>query len=168
MHSQVIAGGVTMRFFEYLPWLVATLAGVVFVTAVTPSDWSSGKRNVFQLFVALSFFFAIGSYWLTTGEKFDETAYRLVLCPIFNLQRCTSSPTIHATPSESNPELLRRLRENDARREKELKETADAVVRLQAAQREQAKRAATDPQEAPALKERTPICMTFNGRQFCE
>jgi flagellar biosynthesis GTPase FlhF len=37
-----------------------------------------------------AFFFLIGAYWLATGEKFDETAYRFVLCRLYSFERCSA------------------------------------------------------------------------------
>lgn len=77
-----------MRFSEYFPWLAATFASLIFVSAILPAKWPEKTKIVFRLFVALLFFFMIGIYWLTTGEKFDETVYRIVFCKFHSFERC--------------------------------------------------------------------------------
>jgi hypothetical protein len=44
----------------------------------------AGAKALVSDFGRRLFFLLIGAYWLTTGEKFDETAYRLILCQIYN------------------------------------------------------------------------------------
>jgi hypothetical protein len=79
-----------MRLGEFLPWIIATIATLLFVTAVVPQHWSARTKHTFRITVAAGFFFSIGAYWLTTGEKFDETVYRFVLCRVHSFERCSS------------------------------------------------------------------------------
>jgi|GEM_PF-5262542 len=79
-----------MRLGEYLPWIIATAATLLFVTVVLPDRWSTRRKNAFKFVIAGIFFLFIGAYWLTTGEKLDETAYRFVLCKIYNFEKCVS------------------------------------------------------------------------------
>jgi len=94
-----------MRFSDYLMWLIATFASLLFVGAVTPKHWSAPTRDVFRVLVAVSFFFLIGAYWLTTGEKFDETAYRLVLCRLHAFERCSAAPSVGSSQPAGSPQL---------------------------------------------------------------
>src|SRR5262249_38484960 len=122
-----------------------------------------------RVVMAVGFFFLIGAYWLITGEKFDETAYRLVLCPMYAFERC-SSPSVSSSQPETDRGSLEILRRNEARREQQLKDAADAIARLEAAQREQAKRSApTSSPELPAsATQKKRLCMNFNGQTVCE
>ena len=79
-----------MRLGEYLPWVIATIVSLLFVTPVVPKHWPKHTKALFRIAVAAGFFFLIGAYWLATGEKFDETAYRVVLCRIYPFERCSS------------------------------------------------------------------------------
>lgn len=77
-----------MRLGEYLPWIIATATTLLFVTAVLPEGWSERRKKAFKIAIGVTFFLLVGVYWLVTGEKFDETAYRLVLCRIYEFERC--------------------------------------------------------------------------------
>ncbi|MFH1346501.1 MAG: hypothetical protein ABIL01_35710 [Pseudomonadota bacterium] len=89
-----------MRLSEYLPWLAATFVSLIFVSAILPAKWPEKAKVAFRLFVALLFFFGIGFYWLATGEKFDETVYRIVLCRFHSFERCSSAALIEKAQKE--------------------------------------------------------------------
>ena len=152
-----------MRISEYLPWIIASFLSLLFVTAVTPNKWSERTKNTFRVIVAVCFFFLIGAYWLATGEKFDETAYRLVLCKIHSFERCSN-----AGASQSGPdgESLERWRKS----EQQLKDAADAIARLEAAQRAQERRPPeiVSPTHRADVPKKKDVCMQFNGRMICE
>lgn len=94
-----------MHISEFLPWLLATFSTLIFVSALMPAHWSAKVKASFRLFVAILSFVAIGGYWLTTGEKFDETAYRLVLCKIHNFNRCNLSELKRGEPSAPSQDV---------------------------------------------------------------
>lgn len=58
------------------------------VTALFPDHWSVRVKHAFRIVVGAVLFIAIGVYWLSTGEKFDETAYRWVICRFHAFDRC--------------------------------------------------------------------------------
>jgi len=93
-----------MRLGEYLLWGIATITTLLFVTAVVPKRWSDRTKVVFRIAVAAAFFFLIGIYWLATGEKFDETAYRIVLCRIYYFERCSSVSRTERSGTETSPQ----------------------------------------------------------------
>lgn len=127
-----------MRLGEYLPWIIATASTPLFVSAVMPRDWPEHSKKAFRLAVAIGFFFLIGAYWLTTGEKFDETAYRWVLCKLHNFERCAA---IAATPP-ADGSSSQMLKEAEA-----LRKAADDLRREQ---KEATERRAKEDQERAA------------------
>jgi hypothetical protein len=83
-----------LRVTEYLPYVILTAVSVLFVRAVTAERWSPAKKAVFTTVMAVLLFLGIGIYWLRTGEKPDETAIRLLLCPFFeDSDRCKRAAT---------------------------------------------------------------------------
>src|SRR2546423_13731074 len=104
----------SMRVSEYLPWLIATFASLLFVSVLTPTYWREPTKHIFRVLVALCFFFLIGVYWLMTGEKFDETTYRLVLCRFHAFERCASPPSVAPMQPGLDQEALEQLRKSEA------------------------------------------------------
>jgi hypothetical protein len=99
-----------MRISEYLIWFAAAVVGLIFVTAPVPSRWPFKIRIAFRMTVAAGLFVAVGIYWLTTGEKLDETAYRIVLCRIVpQSERCLSA----AADNRGNPAATSAKREGE-------------------------------------------------------
>lgn len=134
-----------MRPSELLFWLLATFSTLFFVSAVLPSKWPQHVRFTFRMVVAVAFFFLIGAYWLTTGEKFDETTYRLLLCRVHDFQRCNPKRVPETTPpTEVLPDQGRRdddakvaERRRQAESERQRQAEADAERRrLAEAQRQ--------------------------------
>lgn len=125
-----------MRVSEYLPWIVATFVSLIFVSAVLPTGWPEKTKRAFRLFVALLFFFVIGLYWLATGEKFDETVYRIVLCNFHSFERCSSAAIKPGGEYQRSTEI-EELRLANAERERQFKEATAAIQRLEQAQRTQ-------------------------------
>jgi hypothetical protein len=80
-------------FSEYLVWTGLTFAALFFVSVVLPEKWPHKVKAIFRVVISIGFFFVIGAYWLTTGEKFDETAFRWVLCRIHQFERCVTTQT---------------------------------------------------------------------------
>ena len=93
-----------MRPFEWLPYVALTVAGLFFVQALVASDWSERFKRMFRATMALIFFGCIGVYWLATGEKPDETAYRYIICPWISLEGCLSVKSPSPSP-QPNPEI---------------------------------------------------------------
>jgi hypothetical protein len=150
-----------VRVFEYIPWLLVTFGSLFVATAVMPRSWPESVRQVFRIIVAVTFFFLIGAYWLATGEKFDETAYRLVLCKMHSFERCTpGEPKVWSNPSLNDPTNLEQLRRRQEQNDEE------------AAQRKQVRQDALRPQPAERPKagatSKKPLCVTFNDQQICE
>lgn len=79
-----------MRISEYLLWFLLTFGSLFVVSAVLPNSWPERTKITIRMVTAAGFFLLIGAYWLTTGEKFDETAYRLILCRVHDFYRCNS------------------------------------------------------------------------------
>lgn len=79
-----------MRLTEFFLYAILTVASLVFVRAVTAERWTTTKRVTFTVGMAIILFVAVGVYWLRTGEKPDETAIRILLCPFVpESDRCT-------------------------------------------------------------------------------
>jgi hypothetical protein len=100
-----------MRPFDFLPYVAVTVAGLFIVQAAVSHTWKEGVKRGFQAVMAVLFFVCIGSYWLATGEKPDETAYRLIICPFLALDRCSNEksptpPTTQTTVVQKQPSLL--------------------------------------------------------------
>jgi len=120
----------SMRFSEYLLWFLVTFASLFFVSAVLPRSWPEQLRTIFRIVVAVAFFFLVGAYWLTTGEKLDESAYRLVLCQMYNFERCKPPSDVaaeeerrrqvEAQRQQSAAEAREREAEKERRRQTEL------------------------------------------------
>ena len=85
-----------MRISEYFLWLLVTFGSLFIVSAVLPEKWSAKAKTVFRITVTVSFFFLVGVYWLATGERPDETAYRFVLCKIYQFERCNHPESLDA------------------------------------------------------------------------
>lgn len=113
-----------MRISEYLIWFGATVVGLIFVTAPVSSRWPFRTRVAFRMMVAAGLFVAIGVYWLTTGEKPDETAYRIVLCRVVpHSERCLpfvggdrGNPAATSSQREGEHAEQARRREQEAER----------------------------------------------------
>jgi hypothetical protein len=96
-----------MRATDFLPYVALTAAAVFFVQAIVSSSWPERIKRGFRASMAALFFFAIGIYWLATGEKPDETLYRFALCPFVQLDGCKPKkevdrpPPPHRTPDVS-------------------------------------------------------------------
>ena len=128
-------GGGQVRIGEYLPWIIATVATLLFVNAVLPGRWSDRKKITFKVLVGISFFLGIGVYWLATGEKFDETAYRILLCKIYQFERCL--PAEKADQAKTSEQIAREV--------EALRKTAEDFRREQ---REAARRAEEEREAA--------------------
>ena len=139
-----------MRITEYLPWIIITFLTLVIVRAVSPINWPEHTRRAFHIAIAAVFFFLIGGYWLTTGEKFDETAYRLVLCRIYPFERCSY---VASDVAPSAP-LRKRLEEQKEQIE-ELKRVTEALKQQAIAQ--EAKRQEDERAKANAAAKPAPL-----------
>src|SRR4051794_21638140 len=99
-----------MRFPDLIFWF----ATLFFVTAHLPKNCPAQVRGIFRFFVATFFFFLIGVYWLTTGEKFDESAYRLILCRVYPFPRCTLANEVQRIERETQEAEAERRRQAEA------------------------------------------------------
>jgi hypothetical protein len=141
------SGSLIMRFSDYAVWFLGTFLTLFFVTARLPQNLPEKIRAVFSLIVAVIFFFLIGVYWLATGEKFDETAYRVILCPIYTFERCiTDGRERHLDAERRQAEAERQRSAAEARE----RETETERRRLAEAERQRLAR----EQEAEAERRR--------------
>lgn len=118
-----------MRLTEFLSYAALTVATLFFVQAVVSAGWSDRLKHAFRAMMALLLFGGIGIYWLATGEKPDETAYRYMICPFVDFERCKSDgssfPKANAssTPAgaqrEDQAQAKKRIAELKRRREVE-------------------------------------------------
>ncbi len=127
-----------MRLGEFLPWIIATIASVLFVTAVVPERWPARTKYMFRIAVAVGFFFLIGTYWLTTGEKFDETLYRFVLCRFHAFERC-STISREVNPNSEAPERLKSEIDALAKAAQEIRRQQDEAADARKRDEERAK-----------------------------
>jgi hypothetical protein len=111
-----------MRFGEFLPWIIVTFSTLIFIKVVSPRNWPERTRRAFHFVLTAGFFLMIGAYWLSTGEKFDETAYRWVLCRIYPFARCSA-----VAPAAARDDLRERLEQQI----ENLKRETDALKRRQ-------------------------------------
>ena len=137
-----------MRISEYLPWVLVTFASLIFVSPIFSKEWSERTIAIFRISVAIVFFFLIGAYWLLTGEKFDETAYKLILCRVYSFERCASSGEVlrdNGVASENikkEIEALRKATEELNQRQNEANKRAEEEARKHAELAARAKREA--------------------------
>lgn len=89
-----------MRPLEFLPYVAFTAAGLFFVQAVVNPNWNERTKRMFRAITGAFFFACIGIYWLRTGEKPDETVYRLTICPFMPLEGCRPKPGLAARPPQ--------------------------------------------------------------------
>jgi hypothetical protein len=137
-----------MRIGEYLPWLIATISTLFFVTAVAPKHWSERSKTVLRIAIAAIFFVLIGAYWLSTGEKFDETAYRFVLCRLYQFERCSGPPADVAAKSDT-PERLQREVEALTKAAQEIRRQQEEAAEARKRDEERARmKAAADAAQA--------------------
>lgn len=157
-----------------VPYILATAVAIVVVNAIAPDRWPRAKRIVYTVVVGLIFSLAIGWYWLTTGDKPDETLFKIAMCPFFptaekckqpgnetaaaDLRQRTDVATEVAKAFEA--ERARQKRQEDSRtadsnalrkNTDEAKEAADAAAATAARIRgedEARKKAATDAEAA--------------------
>jgi hypothetical protein len=156
-----------MRIGEYLPWIIATFSTLIFVTTVSPKHWSENTKRAFSVAIAGAFFFLIGAYWLTTGEKLDESAYRLILCKLYPFERC-SSVSSEVAPKGDVPDQLKQQMAALTKTANELKRQQEEM--REAKRREEDRAAAkskTDAQEDTLRKqEETGDIALQNARQY--
>jgi hypothetical protein len=93
-----------MRISDYLLWLLATFGSLFFVSTILPDKWSKRVKPAYRAVVAVGVFLLIGTYWLTTGEKFDESLYRFLLCRVHNFERCSIDKVLAAKSDYSRQE----------------------------------------------------------------
>lgn len=113
-----------MRISDFLLSLIATFGSLFVVSAIFPVRWPDRAKTVFRVIVGVGFFFLVGGYWLTTGEKFDETLYRVVLCRLHLFDRCISNPQPASAAGEADLEAERR-------RQREREQLAEDAHRLE-------------------------------------
>jgi formylglycine-generating enzyme required for sulfatase activity len=87
-------GGVAVTavsdFFVYA--LASLAAGAGLAQVFMPPGWSLSARAAFRMVMIVALFFALGLYWLKTGESPVESLYRYALCPLQpNAPKCVAA-----------------------------------------------------------------------------
>lgn len=141
-----------MRLTEYPIWLLITFGSLFIVSAVLPKSWPEKAKVAFRMVVAILFFIVIGAYWLQTGETFVETAYRTVLCPLYQFRRCallnSLDPTGGLKQAEQEHDHAGRKQRDDALAAQQ----REALERLQQ-EADEARTRAKKAEEAKRLRE---------------
>jgi flagellar biosynthesis GTPase FlhF len=106
---------------------------------VLPGGWPEHRKKVFKIAIAIGFFIVIGVYWLITGEKFDETAYRLVLCKVYQFERCLSVER-EASQNDTSQQIARQAEALIKAAEEIRREQQEAAARRANEDRERAER----------------------------
>ncbi len=155
-----------MRIWEFVPYILATSAAILFVNAIAGDHWPKFKRAVYKVVAGLLLSSVIGFYWLTTGDKPDETLFKLAMCPFVPAaEKCkpsfsNSEPASNRQAEEAAAtraaEAERVRQQEAAKRAAELRRQAEEAAATRAAeaervrQQEAAKRAAEPKQNDKA------------------